>query len=123
MAYRVIFACALSLGYFNGITASAGEGNKPYTPTRLEWLAVQANATFGRDHLYTELGYRIQFFPSPREEDTIQIVAIHVNDHNERMMKADIEASHKVLIRSASRYGWDKWLKVHKSTHNMEGRD
>jgi hypothetical protein len=38
------------------------EGNRPYTPTRLEWLAVELNAQL-RGDLSESIGYLMQFVP------------------------------------------------------------
>ncbi len=86
------------------------EGWKPYTPTRLEWLAVDLNATRGV-RLTLEEGFAVRFDPIEKE-DCILISVLHFPTVNRKAMNTEIEWSRKIILTTAKRYGWDKWLKI-----------
>ena len=86
------------------------EGWKPYTPSRLDWLAVDLNAS-GRIQLTNNNGYLLSYVPIANE-DTILIYVKYMRDVNREAMNISIDSARKVIKMKAKSYGWDNWLKV-----------
>lgn len=91
------------------------EGSRPYTPTRLEWLAVELNAQTRKD-MTAESEYAIEFLPFGKE-DAILIYVTYLPSvdkvpEGRQGMNLAVETARKVIsIKSKSR-GWSSWLKV-----------
>jgi hypothetical protein len=87
------------------------EGNKPYTPTRLEWFAVNLNASLRVD-LSMSTGYGMQFIPLSRT---------NLPSVNLEIMNTPIETAKQVISIEAKSRGWSSWLKV--TEHVEMGKD
>lgn len=85
-------------------------GNQPYTPTRLEWLAVELNAGL-RVPLSEETRFSIDFVPLGKE-DAILIFVRYLPTVNREVMNMSIDTARKVISINAKSYGWLSWLKV-----------
>jgi hypothetical protein len=86
------------------------EGDKPYTPTRLEWLAVDLNGRLRVD-LSEETGYLMQFVPM-KGTDTILIYVTYLPSVGRQAMIMSIDSARKVISIEAKARGWSSWLKV-----------
>jgi len=86
------------------------EGIKPYTPNRLEWLALELNAAMRVD-LSPETSYALDFIPLG-SEDTILLYVIYLPSVDRRIMNGSIETARKVISISSRSHGWSSWLKV-----------
>jgi hypothetical protein len=95
---------------FAGQAQSIQEGMKPYIPTRLEWLAVELNAS-NRVDMYELEGYLLSFIPLERE-NTILIFVRYTSKTNREAMNIGIETARKVVEMDAKSRGWNSWLKV-----------
>lgn len=90
--------------------AAIQEGMKPYTPTRLEWLAVELNAS-NRTDAYGLEGYALSFIPLEKE-NTILIYVLYSEYTNRQAMNIGIKAAHEVIESNLKSRGWDSWIKV-----------
>jgi hypothetical protein len=86
------------------------EGNRPYTPTRLEWLAVELNAE-SRVDLSESTGYMMQFIPIG-SANTIMIYVKYLPSVNREVMNMAIDTARKVIAIETKSRGWSSWLKV-----------
>lgn len=86
------------------------QGNKPYTPTRLEWLALEMNAS-DRKTATERLPWRVSFVPN-HKEDAILIFVLYYPSVNREKMNKDIERRILITKTTAKKYGWESWLKV-----------
>ena len=86
------------------------EGNRPYTPTRLEWLAVELNAQLRVD-LSESTGYMMQFIPVGNA-DTIMIYVTYLPSVNRDAMNITINNAKEVMAIETRSRGWSSWLKV-----------
>jgi len=89
------------------------EGWKPYTPSRLEWFAVDLNAS-DRTQLTEDNGYLLNFIPSEKT-DTIIIYVRYMRTVNREAMNLSIDAAREVIKINAKSKGWDGWLKVREN--------
>jgi hypothetical protein len=97
---------------------SIPEGMKPYTPTRLEWLAVELNAT-NRTDLNDLEGYTLSFI-AMEKENTILIYVGHTQKTNRQAMNIAINNARKIIeIYSKSR-GWDSWIKIREKIELLD---
>ena len=86
------------------------EGSKPYTPSRLEWLAVELNANL-RVSMSVNNGYLMSFVPIEKE-DTILIYVRYLPNVNREVMNISINGAREVISIKTKQYGWNSWLKV-----------
>ena len=116
-AVLVALACATVLAYAQ-TELSKLEGWKAYTPTRLEWLAVELNAG-SRTQLTASNGYLVAFVPYEKT-DTIVMFVRYTTNANRQAMNTTIDGARKVIQMIAERRGWDKWLKVREDVQAAE---
>jgi hypothetical protein len=86
------------------------QGDKPYTPTRLEWLAADMNARMRVD-LTPESGFSMEFIPVAGT-DTITIYVVYLPSVVRQVMNTYIDAARRVISIETRSRGWDSWLKV-----------
>ena len=91
-------------------TQKIKECMKPYTPNRLEWLALESNAIVRTDTL-DEQGYYLVFIPIEKDS-TILIYVKYTTNTNRAAMNIGIDAARKVLQINAKSRGWDSWLQI-----------
>ena len=84
------------------------EGYKEYTPSRLEWLAVEMNANH-RVTLMVE-NYLMNFVPL-ENSDSILIYVRYLRNVNRQTMNMSIDSARKVIDMLAKHRGWH-WLNV-----------
>ena len=84
-------------------------GMVPYTPTRLEWLAVDLEASyhedFGRDSVYS-----LHYLPKP--PNTVLIFVHYKNETPAETVNRAIDSAKEVVNQDASSHGWQSWVKV-----------
>lgn len=86
------------------------EGMKPYTPTRLEWLALELNANYKQDMNDSE-GYMIGFV-ALEKENTILIYVSYNKQTRRELMNRGIDHARTIVEKEARSRGWDSWLRV-----------
>jgi hypothetical protein len=97
-----------------GVIAATGqvhqsEGDRPYTPTRREWIALELNANWRED--LTKNDFSMQFAAPRYQEDTILIFVNYLPSVNRQIMNGAIEAAKQAIAIEAKGHGWS-WLKV-----------
>jgi hypothetical protein len=86
------------------------EGSKPFTPTRLEWLAVELNANFRVDSSPASL-YTVGYIPVPNE-DAIAIDIVYDPSVDRRIINTAADQARKGVAILSKRRGWESWLKI-----------
>ena len=87
-------------------------GLTPYTPNKIEWLALIMRASLRQDvSIYHP--YSLDIFPIDHE--TILIVVRYQPDVSREMMNRAIEAAREAIRSTAQSYGWDKWVKIRET--------
>ena len=84
-------------------------GLTPYTPTKIEWLALAVNSQLRQDPSADSL-YSLSVVQSDHE--TLLIVVRYHPTVNREMMNSTIEGARKVIMLTAKGYGWDNWVKI-----------
>ena len=93
-------------------------GSEPYTPTKLEWLAVELNSVGARDYTAAD-SYLLKYVPIHNEDAILIFVRYHSQLDREVLNIALDSAREVIRIRSESR-GWDKWLKVKEKIERIK---
>jgi hypothetical protein len=86
------------------------QGSKNYSPSRLEWLAVEFNSRL-RVPLSEETGYSLEFVPLERQ-DTLLIAVSYLPGVNRAVMNLAISNARDLIAMKAKYHGWSNWLKV-----------
>jgi len=84
-------------------------GLVPYTPTRIEWLALTTNS-IAQHQLTSENQYTLTIVNE--SHDTLVIFVRYTADVKREVMNIDIDTARQVIMTTARGYGWDKWVKV-----------
>jgi len=84
-------------------------GLTPYTPTKIEWLALVVNA-----QLRVQPSSDRLFSISIVEADyvTLAIIVRHQTTANREIMTRGIATARGLIMSTAKRYGWDSWVKI-----------
>ena len=91
------------------------EGEKPYTPTRLEWMALYFNV----HHRIDEDSFSIRFHHrSARNE--ITIVVLYANDVDHRRMNQFVKQAREDLVHERNQLGWDSWLRIKEVRNSVD---
>ena len=114
----IIVAFSVGASGYHQEDSGQGEGWKPYTPSRLEWLAVNYNALYRRNVLST-LGYTIQITPL-HNIDTISIVVEYLPEAERSMMNGEIEYIKIMIKTEVERRGWASWLKIREDIRMLK---
>src|SRR5262249_61848142 len=87
----------------------AQPGMMPYTPTRLEWLAVDLEASyhqdFGRDSTYS-----LHYLPKP--PNTVLIYVHYTSETPAGTLKIAMDAAKQQVNQDASSHGWSSWVTI-----------
>ena len=90
----------------------------PYTPTRLEWLALSMEAQLGQ-RLSPEDPYSVSFVELD-SENTILIYARYLPTLDRRILNTRIENAKEVIRLAAQAKGWSSWLKIREDVKMQE---
>jgi hypothetical protein len=99
--------CAIGLA---GLTAGglhAGEGDQPYTPTRVEWLALEMSTLAPMQY-----DKYIVVFRPVKDADAILIQVVHEPDVDVDAMNTRLNQLRDLLMKRAKIRGWDSWLRI-----------
>jgi hypothetical protein len=91
---------------------------QPYVPTRLEWLALELNAT-SRVDLSLDSKYGMSFIDHD-SEDTILIFVRYLPTVDREIMNKSIDNAKKSISKMAESRGWSSWLKVKESVEMIK---
>lgn len=112
LAFMLITAF-IGVGAIGLVHAQKGvktEGAKPYTPTRLQWLAVKLNAELGRQ--FSQDGFQMLFVPKEAENTIVILVNYFKGSVRPGQIEAEVKHAKKVIELTAQARKWDKWLKI-----------
>ena len=84
-------------------------GLQPYTPNRIEWLALLCNNQLRQD-ASVDIPFSINIVQ--RDHETLLILVRYQPNVNREIMNASIDTARQVIMITAKSYGWDKWLKI-----------
>ena len=110
----ILTVLALSLAGGVGLVAATKTipaGMQPYTPTKLEWLAVELNATSRLE--FGAGGVSAEFRAVP--PSTIAIDIVYRDSTTAARLQEWTEALKRRLLVHASNHGWS-WVRVETST-------
>jgi hypothetical protein len=93
------------------------EGERLYTPTRLEWLALDMNARLRRDFSATS-SFSMDF--APVMENTILIVVHYLPNVNRTAMNMSIASARKVIEIDTRARGWSSWVRIKEQVEMTE---
>lgn len=88
-------------------------GNLPYTPSRLVWLAVDLNAALRTD-ISSDHPFTVSFIGLPKT-DTIVIYIVrmpNMTQVDQEVLEIELQAVKEVIAIKANGLGWSSWLKV-----------
>ena len=95
------------------------EGSKPYTPTRVEWLIAQMNAS----HLFSNInadGFAIRYTQAiPLNPNAVSLLITYTHKANPTMMSNSIHVAESTLRSLADSKGW-KWLEITKMVLDLD---
>ena len=83
-------------------------GMMPYTPTRLEWLALDLEALY-RIPILSEGNYGVDYWAKP--PNTIKIAVVYTHDASAGIVDLVIEQAKGLAKTDASSHGWP-WVKI-----------
>ena len=84
-------------------------GMTPYTPTRLEWLALDLEASYHED-IGRNSDYSLHYLPKP--PNTVLIFIHYKSEASADAVNHAIDAAKEVVYQDASSHGWRSWVKV-----------
>jgi len=106
----VVAVGAFATLYSKGATGPTEPGMIAYTPTRLEWLALQLQANY-RDENFDNAGqYGVGFIP--KSPNTIVIFVTYTEAASAANVDTAVLVAQTALKRESSRFGWSDWVKV-----------
>lgn len=82
------------------------EGDQPYTPTKLEWLALILNSSRDNDD-----EIQIIFRPHRERKNTIAAQVVHSPQVEDSHVQAHVTIAKRTVSRTSRQYAWD-WVKV-----------
>ena len=84
------------------------EGQQPYTPTRVEWLALELHAKYQ----FLSVSRINTMYIAVPEEDTLRIVVSYPKHVEENKANRIMELAKFAALETAKNYQWDSWLKI-----------
>jgi len=84
-------------------------GMTPYTPTRLEWLALDLEASYHED-FGRNSDISLHYLPKP--PNTVLIFVHYKSEASAEIVNHAIDAAKEVVNQDASSHGWRSWVKV-----------
>lgn len=110
---------ALFVGFLAGamtvICSTYGQKNEsplmaPYTPTRLEWLAVDLESRFKSGPDWNAPVSGVDY--TAIAPDTILVSVMYTANAPAGAVDAVVKQSEEFVKKDALSYGWSKWLKI-----------
>ncbi|MDO8207788.1 MAG: hypothetical protein Q7T38_08215 [Gallionella sp.] len=84
-------------------------GLQPYTPNRIEWLALLCNDQLRQD---ASMDFPFSLSIVQSDHETLLVFVRYQPNVNREIMNASIDTARQVIMITAKSYGWDKWVKV-----------
>jgi hypothetical protein len=84
-------------------------GLTPYTPTKIEWLALdvrsQLQQNVSADSLFSLSVVHV-------DDETLLIVVRYPPTVNREMMSSAVDSARRIIMTTAKSYGWENWVKI-----------
>lgn len=84
-------------------------GLTPYTPTKIEWLALKVNSVVQHE---ASIDYPYSLGVAQADHETLLILVRYDPTVNREIMKSSIQSARELIMIMAKSYGWDKWVKI-----------
>jgi hypothetical protein len=109
----VAIGAIVNVGLYAQNPQQKDQGSSSYTPTKLEWLALQSNIEQGSDGEIQTI-----FRPHPTESNTLQAEVVHTSQTQPRLVKAHMALAKQTATRIGQRYGWD-WVEIDVQSNEL----
>lgn len=106
-AFAILTCFLVSTAFAQSIHSKPGL--QPYTPTRIEWLALLCNDQLRQD---ASVDFPFNLNIVQKDHETLLILVQYQPNVNREIMNNAIDTARKVIMITAKSYGWDKWLKI-----------
>lgn len=83
-------------------------GMVPYTPTRIEWLAMELEASY-REDIGSD-NYSVHYLAKP--PNTVLIFVRYTGKTSAAIVDRGIDTAKQLVKQDASSHGWSPWVKV-----------
>jgi len=97
----------------------AHPGMAPYTPTRLQWLEIQAWIAVREDTIDVNTGSGMTIDTVGRPPESIVLTVRYMPNTRRDTMNVIIEQKKQVIRALAKGYNWDSWLKIEEDVAPM----
>lgn len=91
------------------VSAQQSEGSKPYTPTRLEWLALELEV---RNSSTKHPGIVTVSYGARPQENTIVLGVSYFRDADHAQVSAIVDVAKMLTNNAIKRHGWESWVKI-----------
>jgi hypothetical protein len=95
---------------------AGGPGFVRYTPSRIEWLALELQAYYG-DTSFGNERHKVNFLVDG--DDTIIIVVHYLSGVDREQMNKRVESARRIIGLSARNRGWN-WVKIKEVFEKIE---
>lgn len=117
---RIVVLCAAVAGFVAALATLHSRaapvppepGMLPYTPTRVEWLALELEASYRQD-FSNDSDYSVHYLAKP--PNTILIFVHYRNETSAAKVDSGIDAAKQIVRQTASAHNWSSWVKVEVS--------
>jgi hypothetical protein len=100
------------------LRGEAGEGLQPYTPTRLQWAALELQALYGNNSMTHEAPLRITFVPGS-DGLTVKCLMAYTSDYPAAALKVERDSIDSAFKKYVENMGWP-WLRLSIQERPME---
>jgi hypothetical protein len=95
-------------------------GFQPYTPTRIEWLALSLQSNLRQDAT-VDSPFSLNVVNSDHE--TILILVRYQPNADREIMNMSVETAREVTQITAKSYGWNSWVKIKERVEMVKPRN
>jgi hypothetical protein len=89
--------------------AHASEGSEPYSPSKLEWFAMDMNVSSKTD---ISDGGMMMMFVGLEKSNEVLIYVRYLPSADRELINTRIKNARELIKIRAKNYGWDNWLKI-----------
>lgn len=113
-----IFAMVCTVARFVAVFVTLYSGAAPvptepgmmlYTPMRIEWLALELEASYRQD-IGNDNDYSVHYIAKP--PNTILILVHYRNKTSATTLDSGIDTAKQIVRQTASAHNWSSWVKV-----------
>ena len=100
-------------------SAYASKGSEGYTPSKLEWLAMEMNV-MSKTEASTS-GIYMAFVGIERSNEILIYVRYHPSTDRE-LLNLQINNAKELIHKKATGYGWTSWLKIKEDVKQQRAK-